>query len=110
LICKTTCISFLSGRIDAILDRADFAHRTQPLVCAHLRLGRSEAGMKTDTAVRADISTLPVLWDFVRPWLNNGSKLFMASDSMLVSGVFIQFNSIQFSSIQFNSIFLYCHS
>jgi hypothetical protein len=72
-----------------VLDRADFAHRTQPLVCAHLRLGRSEAGIKMDTAVRANISELPVLWDFVRPWVANGSKLFMASDSMLVSGVFV---------------------
>lgn len=74
----------LQERLDGFLQGMDFAHRTQPLVCAHVRVGRSASGIRTDTEVRANVSHLPVLWDFLQPWVRNGSFLFVASDTLEV--------------------------
>lgn len=74
----------LQGRLDGFLQKMDFSHRTQPLVCSHVRVGRSASGIKTDTEVRANISHLPVLWDFVDQWVKNGSYFFVASDTLEV--------------------------
>ncbi|KAK7096544.1 uncharacterized protein [Littorina saxatilis] len=70
----------LQARLDRFLDRIDFDRRTRPLVCAHVRVGHS-ANFKRETAVRCNITTLPVLWDFLQPWVTNGSDVFLATDS-----------------------------
>ena len=73
----------LQTRLKEFLLRIDFEHRKHPLVCPHVRVGRS-ATFKRDTEVRCNISTLPVLWDFVDRWVQNGSYVFMATDNWQV--------------------------
>ncbi|KAK7477605.1 hypothetical protein BaRGS_00031153 [Batillaria attramentaria] len=50
---------------------------------AHVRLGRSNT-IKMDTEIRTPMSALPLLWVFLDPYIQDGSKLFLATDSYVV--------------------------
>ena len=73
----------LETRLKEFLHSIDFHHRQHPLVCSHVRVGRSGT-FKKDTVVRCNITTLPVLWDFVDRWVKNGSHVFLATDNWQV--------------------------
>ena len=73
----------LAKRLRDFLHRIDFSNRTQPLACAHVRMGRSET-LKADTEVRCNISDIPVLWNFLDGWVKKGSHVFLATDSVKV--------------------------
>lgn len=73
----------LQKQLDNFMTDVKYHDRPQPFVCAHVRLGVSET-IKMDTEIRTPMSALPVLWDFLHPYVQNGSTLFLATDSYTV--------------------------
>ncbi|KAK7486319.1 hypothetical protein BaRGS_00022489 [Batillaria attramentaria] len=73
----------LQKDVEDFLSVMNYNSRSQPLVCAHVRLGRSNT-IKMDTEIRTPMSALPLLWIFLDPYIQDGSKLFLATDSYVV--------------------------
>ncbi|PVD36242.1 hypothetical protein C0Q70_03220 [Pomacea canaliculata] len=69
----------LQEHLDAFLSKVSYYNRTQPFVCIHFRMGRSST-MKND-AFRHNLTEVLDLWRFVDPYVNNGSRFFLATDS-----------------------------
>ncbi|KAK7477606.1 hypothetical protein BaRGS_00031154 [Batillaria attramentaria] len=73
----------LQKHMEEFLSTMNFNNRFNSLVCAHVRLGRSNT-INMDSAIRTPMSALPLLWVFLDPYIQKGSKLFLATDSYVV--------------------------
>ncbi|XP_076467537.1 uncharacterized protein LOC143298553 isoform X1 [Babylonia areolata] len=71
---------FLQHRLNDYLRSIGYEKRTQPLLCCHVRVARSET-IKNDGPSRLNVSDVTILWKFFRPYVQNGSKVFVATDN-----------------------------
>ncbi|KAL8564129.1 hypothetical protein ACOMHN_035734 [Nucella lapillus] len=76
---------FLQHRLDEYLQSIGYENRTRPLVGCHVRVGRSQT-LKSDGPIRMNVSDVTILWKFVDKYVQNGSKLFLATDNLEVRG------------------------
>ncbi|XP_076452443.1 uncharacterized protein LOC143288061 [Babylonia areolata] len=69
----------LQQRLQSFLLSIHYFNRTRPLVGVHVRTGGSRHF--TDGNLGDKLSRIGQLWDFVQPYVGNGSDVFVASDN-----------------------------
>ncbi|KAL8558348.1 hypothetical protein ACOMHN_012912 [Nucella lapillus] len=69
----------LQQRLEKFLQSLNYFSRTRPLVGVHMRTGGSKYFKDIEMKGRSK-STGP-LWDFIQPYVSNGSDVFVASDN-----------------------------
>ncbi|KAL8617748.1 hypothetical protein ACOMHN_054744 [Nucella lapillus] len=69
----------LQHRLEKFLQSLNYFSRTRPLVGVHMRTGGSKHF--NDVIMKGRSNSTGALWDFIQPFVSNGSDVFVATDN-----------------------------
>ncbi|XP_070193656.1 uncharacterized protein [Littorina saxatilis] len=67
-------------RVTQFLDSIHFWNRTKPLVGVHVRMGKNPSNPRESVVINT-VDNLGAIWAFLQEFVQNGSHVFMATDS-----------------------------